>query len=563
MAAKLQSTAPPTSTFAPSASGPISSGRAPATRKSSKPFDIGSNPPPTGPVSHATHQSRSSQQSNPFRTPTHTPHVSESSQSAFSPVSPIGPTDIDSRFRQHQQGRPQVKFAPQKHGASSKMASEPRKSVDLRKLDGKPYPGHEDDAEPKPRKVKVARDMYAGDLPPMYEQKDYQGPVAGKGACHKCGGHKKSDSDGHVGPESTQPQSQMTGHGCHKCGGKSTPPSSFPHGAMANAQPRAGRSAPVPSSSEAGPSGHRHKCDKCGRKKRPDSISSTGSQQPRSPQAGASFQPSIPQIQTNGVPIMNIEPPTAITERAPTMPFSPASTIGETPLIKHENQAAASRKKGHQPARSGSFSSLFRSLSRRKKTSDGPLPSQQLSQTTPHNIVDKISHALGESQDASNSNYARLKPEDQIVRPGSPFSFIDKPREEQAFEMNDMRKSKVMEGASVARRDSWDKADESTNFLADESAAARPRYSRSQSTRHHLRSQTEDGDVYLALPPDQRPGVTRFKSLRQGVDRAANGLSRSASQISRSTSLRRLGSVKKVPELYYRSDMNEYDQFAY
>lgn len=560
MAAKLQQMAPPTPTLALSASGPISSGRAPATHESSKssPTVIANNPPRAGAASHATHHSRASQQSNPFRTPIHTPHASESSQSAFSPVSPINPTDIDNRFRQHQPGRAQVKSAPRKRAAHPKMPSEPRKSTDLRTLDGKPYPSHGDDAEPKPRKVKVAQDMYAGELPPMYEQKDYQGPATAKGACHKCGGHKSSD-----GSEKSQPQSSNTGAGCHKCGGKkSTPPSSFPHGVMANAQPRVSRSAPVQPSSEAGPSGHRHKCDKCGRRRRPESISSGSSQQPRSPQAGASFQHSIPKIHTNGVPIMNVEPPTAITERAPTMPFSPASTIGETPLIKHERPNAAPLKNSHKPARSGSFSSLFRSFSRRKSRNDNPLPSQQLSQSNPHNIVDKISHALGESQDASKSEYARLRPNDYPQRPGSPFSFIDKPQEEQAFEMDDMRKSKHLEGESNSRRNSWDKTDESTNFLADDSAA-RPRYSRSQSTQNHLRGQASDGDTYLALPPDQRPGLTRFKSLRQGVNRAANGLSRSASQISRSTSLRRLESVKRVPELYYRSDMNEYDQFAY
>ena len=252
---------------------------------------------------------------------------------------------------------------------------------------------------------------------------------------------------------------------------------------------------------------------------------------------------------------INIEPPTAITERAPTLPFSPASTVGNTPLIQHN-----SNQKERKPSRSGSISSLLRSFSRRKKTNDGPLPSQQLNngEQNSHNIVDKISHAI---RDGDNSNYARLGPK----RPESPFSFIDKPQEEQTFEMNDMRKSKQPE-----RRNSWDKADESTQFLGE--TGDRPRYSRSQSTQHGLRPELQpafQNDTYLSLPPDQRPSMTRFKSLRSGVSRAASGLSRSASQISRSTSLRRLESMKKVPQLWYRDDMaiegaqGEYNNYAY
>ena len=151
----------------------------------------------------------------------------------------------------------------------------------------------------------------------------------------------------------------------------------------------------------------------------------------------------------------------------------------------------------------------------------------------------------------------------------SPLSFVDQPKEDQAFEMNDMRKSKIPE-----RRNSWDKADEATNFLSDvsdsERPSSRPTYGRSQSTRDHLRNQkSQSDDVYLSLPPDQRPGITRFKSLRAGVNHAAAGLSRSASQISRSSSLRRLESVKKVPQFWYRDDMTiegaggEYNNYAY
>lgn len=170
------------------------------------------------------------------------------------------------------------------------------------------------------------------------------------------------------------------------------------------------------------------------------------------------------------------------------------------------------------------------------------------------------------SNPRQSASYARLSAADDAPdRPPSPFSFIDKPREEQAFEMNDIRQSKLPE-----RRDSWDKADENTLFLGVQ--ASRPKIGRSQSTtaaKYPGEASKPVDDVYLSLPPDQRPGITRFKSLRGGVTRAANGLSRSASQISRSSSLRRLESVKKVPSLWYRDDMaiegaaGEYDYHGY
>ena len=72
----------------------------------------------------------------------------------------------------------------------------------------------------------------------------------------------------------------------------------------------------------------------------------------------------------------------------------------------------------------------------------------------------------------------------------------------------------------------------------------------------HLRSKSEAAVTTLTVPnqddtylanPNQRPTITRFKSLRAGVGRAAS--------VTRSTSLRRLNSIKKTPELWYRTDM--------
>jgi len=345
MAAKLQNPPPPTF--------PFSSPSAQAVAHQN-PLQIVNGPSSSRSAAHLPQNSISTQHSNPFRTPRHTPHTSDaSSPVVFSPVSPIE-DNHDNRFRR------QAPQPPQNTSRPDKMSSEPRKSVDLRKLDGKPYPGREDEADSKPRKVKVAQDMYAGDMPPGYEQQDYQGPLASKeghshtGSCNKCGGHKKSPSEG-VSAVPAADERQAQNIDCNKCGGKkSTPPSSFPRAAMANA--RVPPQAAPRQSSEAGPSsapsGHRH----------------------------------------------------------------------------------------------------------------------------------------------------------------------------------------------------------------------------SQSTQQGLNTELQaqyQNDTYLSLPPDQRPGVTRFKSLRTGVNRAANGLSRSASQISRSTSLRRLESVKKVPQFWYRDDMaiegaaSEYNNYGY
>lgn len=542
-----------------------------AARQNNNPFQANyTSTVPRGTFAHIPQQSTSSQNTNPFRTPTHSARASESSSNfVLSPVSPVDYTELDSRLR-YTRFQEQSSRAPR---AATTMSSEPsRKSTDLRKLDGKPYPGMDDEQDAKPRKVKVAQDMYAGDMPPGYDPQGYSGPLASKGGakgpCHKCGGHKKTESESSTTGKSEKAPGQIRNMDCSKCGQKkSMPPSSYPRSAMANAQPRSQaqgppRGAPI-QSDEAGPSGHRHKCDKCGRKRRPDSFSTaSSSSQPQSPQAGLSIQ-RMPKLQTIGIPTMNIEPPTATTERAPTLLYSPATN--ETPLIKNGNEQPV-HKRRPSIGRSGSISSLLRSLSRRRKTADGPLPSQQLASSGEQNsnsIVDKISHAIRDGEHSRGRSHPGLRPE---ARPPSPLSFVDQPREEQAFEMNDMRKSKLPE-----RRNSWDKADEATQFLSDVPLAeTRPTHHRSHSTRDHLRnSRTQGDDVYLSLPPDQRPGITRFKSLRAGVNRAAGGLQRSASQISRSSSLRRLESVKKVPSLWYRDDMalegaaSEYNNYAY
>lgn len=485
------------------------------------------------------------QNTNPFRTPKHSPNTSGSS-ATFSPISPIEEEGYPSAVRPSTIAQPRT------------MSQQPRRSSDLRTLDGKPYPGTETEA--KSRKVKVAQDMYAGDQPPGYESHGYKAPAPGekgekgeKGhkhteSCQKCGGHKRDPSIPAAAAET--PPIQPQNIDCNKCGGKrSTPPSSYP--GAARVQPIY----PPIQSSEAGPSNvprGKQQCTKCGRRKRPESMSTSDSSSPQQ----ASNHRSVPSIQTNGIPVnINIEPPTAVNERAPTFPVSANSPVG-APLTKDQgrpgSQPQKQYKKERTPSRSGSISRLFRSLSRRKSSSAGSSPTQAMPKEGPSNS-------------RRSASYSRLTADDHPDRPPSPFSFVDKPREEQAFEMNDIRRSKQPE-----RRDSWDKADESTLFLGVQ--ATRPKIGRSQSTtaaKYPGETSRPVDDVYLSLPPDQRPGITRFKSLRGGVTRAANGLSRSASQISRSTSLRRLESVKKVPSLWYRDDMaiegagGEYNTYGY
>jgi hypothetical protein len=58
----------------------------------------------------------------------------------------------------------------------------------------------------------------------------------------------------------------------------------------------------------------------------------------------------------------------------------------------------------------------------------------------------------------------------------------------------------------------------------------------------------EPREQYLSVETEQRPQITRFKSLRSGVARVN-------STVSRSTSLKRLGSLKTVHHNWYRNDM--------
>lgn len=244
-----------------------------------------------------------------------------------------------------------------------------------------------------------------------------------------------------------------------------------------------------------------------------------------------------------------------MTERAPTLPFSPASAI-ERPLIAPV-QPPVQQQTHKAPSRGNSISSLFRSLSKRgsrRNSQETQLPSQKLANggaQDSNQLIDKISHAIRDSSDGPARSQSQR-------RSASPFSFVSKTPEEQMYEMNDMRQSSGQEGTTSNsrtpdRRNSFDKADEGTMFLEHD----RPKIQRSQTTSHKLQSQSLGGidELYLGVNPDSRPGITRFKSLRAGYNRAATGISRSASQVGRSTSLRRLESVKKVPQFWYRDDM--------
>lgn len=147
-----------------------------------------------------------------------------------------------------------------------------------------------------------------------------------------------------------------------------------------------------------------------------------------------------------------------------------------------------------------------------------------------------------------SQDHAKLNVEgSKIERPDSPFSFTDKPTEHEAFEMNDIRISKLDTKPEYEFLKDPYSAPLSTEANSLLQPVSRP---------EHLRSKSEAAVTTLTVPnqddtylanPHQRPTITRFKSLRAGVERAAS--------VTRSTSLRRLNSIKKTPELWYRTDM--------
>jgi hypothetical protein len=302
-------------------------------------------------------------------------------------------------------------------------------------------------------------------------------------------------------------------------------------------------------------------CQKCGKKKKP--VTAPMPQAPFSayPQGPHSAPLDGPRLQRPGRPGLSIQqaprfsgvnpqidvvPPSASTYRPNSLqsPFNGSNYGDETPLVGKATSQQYSLFRN---------SSLVRSLSRRlsgkdKRASEGPLPSQQLRASQMQDgeqgtgrLINMISKAINESGDGGQQQqqYSRLSAQEQPSRPSSPFSFMETPDEQQGFELKDMKeKEKMTSPTSPKSADSMYSPVVIEETL-DVDVDRRSKSMQEQQTRN-------DG---LAVPghDGNRPPLTRFKSLRQGVNRAAS--------VTRATSLRRLESVKSVHTAWYRDDL--------
>lgn len=480
-------------------------------------------------------------------------NASSTLSATFSPVSPVSDSRPVERLSQ-----------PQLHAPKPQRSEgQQRRSVDLRRLDGKPYPSS-NPPDKSQRVVKVAKDMHDGALPPVYKRQasdpinpnevsDFLGNAL---ECGKCGKKRGEGS--------------LPGNNCSHCGKRrtsgpetaSTPPAPAAHvrnvsGGQISQRSGASVSSAGPSSSPASSTGTRC-CNKCGRYKRPASLPipqgpfaqgrPNGAGPATAPmpmanhpamkihQAGLSIQPKMGQ-NNQAYPQIDIIPPSASTYNAVNSRFSLYGD--DSPLVanatKHEFRLLRN-------------SSLVRSLSRRLSKKDkksAPLPSQQLAanenqtgEQSAGRLINMISSAMqGNTHDRDAAHYARLGEEEE--RPSTPFSFVGGKDELDAFEMVDLR-----DKASTSSHDSLKEVVEPEIKVSDSEA----RYSGiPQDTIDVIPRSKSSAGQHLSVNDADRPQITRFKSLRQGVSRM--------NSVSRSTSLKRLGSLKTVHRNWYRDDM--------
>lgn len=382
----------------------------------------------------------------------------------------------------------------------------------------------------------IVGDQSAQGLPPMYNGQKHNSPVASQDAQpshpHTIAATSPSSSHSH---QEANHQHQNSAD-CTQCSkSRSMPPSSFPHAVMRHMQPS-------PSASpdefddhkrdELTSSVPRKKCGHCGKTRRTGRTASQDSTKGESTKAGLE----IPTIKTNGLLLRPEDEP---------MSASPARQADVLHVTKRPGAILpapvdGTGRKNTAPKRTSSISRIIRALSFSRRRSER--------RTTPLSPTPDGSH-----NPRSHGDTATEKTTLAPVRPDSPLSFLEQPKEDDAFELKDMRPRL----SSHNRQSSWTKSDDQSERLP---IAERSKYTRSQSaqvtSKDHLTVPAPVEDpTYFGITPDQRPGVTRFKSLRSGVNRTRSQMQRTASQIGRSRSLRRLGSVKKVPQLWYRNDM--------
>jgi hypothetical protein len=135
-------------------------------------------------------------------------------------------------------------------------------------------------------------------------------------------------------------------------------------------------------------------------------------------------------------------------------------------------------------------------------------------------------------------DHSKLSPgESDEYRPETPFSFVDVKEEQNAFEMVPLN------GRNSIDNYEQDIARPQINITHSDSAM--PSHIPQDTIDVPPRpASTSPSPQFLAVDPMQRTELTRFKSLRQGVQRMG-------SNVSRSTSLRRLNSLKTVHRAWY------------
>jgi hypothetical protein len=441
---------------------------------------------------------------------------------------------------------------------------------------------------------------------PVFPNSPSSRPGSSHHDCSKCGKQKNPDSGSRPGT-SYSTVSVTPAHNCGKCGKRKTssssPAPSAPHSRVASASaplmpapyvapaaaPSRGMTQPT-SPTVAGPSQPRSyppssfpgaeqpsKCHKCGKKKKPftaplpqNAFGNTYPTPPssaplnRGPMNGLSISPSRALMRG---PQIDIVPPSATTYRPTSL--QSATTFGDNaPLVgnRHSRQQSGGVFRNN---------SLVRSLSRRlssrsKHESQGPLPSQQLRANQPENgtgnLINMISNAIkGNGADQRpDQDYQKLHAAGEPVdRPASPFSFMSANQEDETFEMVDMDEKNRQSGSTAVGsagspkgKETEVKSPDSVDSMYSPVAIGETmdpdvdRRSRDMRASAERRSAERRDPDMLAVPQygaGSRPPITRFKSLREGVSRAAS--------VSRQSSLRRMESLKKVPSAWYRDDM--------
>ncbi|RMZ81582.1 hypothetical protein DV737_g2474, partial [Chaetothyriales sp. CBS 132003] len=479
-------------------------------------------------------------------------------QQLVSPVSPLlDPMERSSRVSMQPATEIRV---PQPKG----------RSVDLRRLDGSPY------ATDRLKQVNVAQDMHEG-----CGRRKLQGAATGSLASSAPlaqAGTRSSALLAQARPY-VAPPGAASAQGPHPTSSATIAgPSSLPSGIS------------QASSLVVGVEQHVHVCHKCGKRKKPAGAGlaqpayTASSSLQRPAQAGLRI---VPSISVGRPQQIDIAPASGASLR-PMSLVSAATTFNDGAPLIAQHAAAPGRARASQFSGVNIFrnNSLIRSLSRRmssrtlKRESEGPLPSQQLRSSnepdsgTPGNLINMISNAIKESGEDNKvgPSYQRLSVADPPDRPASPFSFMSVVHEDDGYEMVQLgdekekkHKARDSDSTAVASRASQTgkKLDGSVSASSAESLYSpeavaetmdadvdrRSQEIRKQAERRQAERRSARGDL-LAIPEHDggaRPQITRFKSLRNGVNRVAS--------ISRETSLKRLDSLKRLHTNWYRDDM--------